>query len=155
MGCNPPANTHFCPIRTLTRGETATLFTRALGLSHNPQRIPMTEWTPVRCSKDGRFCTLYVETYSGRTHLVEEGLFHVLPFQAGEQAEFNAPDTSFTLKLNGTTVAMQQESSSDSGSASRMWSTTLVFSDGIHTLVGEWRWNGALVRRTSATLNVG
>ena len=28
-GCNPPANTSFCPNRTLTRAETATFFTRA------------------------------------------------------------------------------------------------------------------------------
>ena len=28
-GCNPPANTEFCPDRTLTRAETATFFTRA------------------------------------------------------------------------------------------------------------------------------
>lgn len=155
VGCNPPANTWFCPNRILTRGETATLFTRALGLSHNPQRIPLTEWTPVRCSKDGRFCTVYVETYSGRTHLVEEGLFHTLPFQTGEEAEFNASGTSFTLKLDGTTVAMQQSSSSGGSSAARMWSANLVFSDGRHTLVGEWRWNGDLVRRTTATLDVG
>jgi hypothetical protein len=30
-GCNPPANTHFCPTRTLTRGEVAALLHRLLG----------------------------------------------------------------------------------------------------------------------------
>ena len=30
-GCNPPANTQFCPARLNTRAETATFLTRALG----------------------------------------------------------------------------------------------------------------------------
>ena len=32
-GCNPPGNDRFCPDRTLTRSEMATLLVRALGLS--------------------------------------------------------------------------------------------------------------------------
>lgn len=32
LGCNPPANTHFCPNDTVTRAELATFLTRALGL---------------------------------------------------------------------------------------------------------------------------
>jgi lipoprotein-anchoring transpeptidase ErfK/SrfK len=31
-GCNPPVNDKFCPERTLTRGEMASIFVRALGL---------------------------------------------------------------------------------------------------------------------------
>jgi hypothetical protein len=31
-GCNPPANTQFCPDRALTRAEFASLLVRALGL---------------------------------------------------------------------------------------------------------------------------
>ncbi len=32
LGCNPPANTEFCPDRAVTRAEMATFLTRALGL---------------------------------------------------------------------------------------------------------------------------
>ncbi|MGA8039184.1 MAG: S-layer homology domain-containing protein, partial [Acidimicrobiia bacterium] len=32
VGCNPPANDHYCPDRQLTRAEMATFFVRALGL---------------------------------------------------------------------------------------------------------------------------
>jgi hypothetical protein len=32
LGCNPPENDRFCPERTLTRGEMASFFARALGL---------------------------------------------------------------------------------------------------------------------------
>lgn len=35
-GCNPPANDKFCPQRTLTRGEMASIFVRALGLPAGP-----------------------------------------------------------------------------------------------------------------------
>jgi lipoprotein-anchoring transpeptidase ErfK/SrfK len=35
-GCNPPANDKFCPERTLTRAEMASIFVRALGLPAGP-----------------------------------------------------------------------------------------------------------------------
>jgi len=34
-GCNPPANTEYCPNRFLTRGEAAAMFVRALGYTDN------------------------------------------------------------------------------------------------------------------------
>ncbi|MGA7098247.1 MAG: N-acetylmuramoyl-L-alanine amidase [Acidimicrobiia bacterium] len=36
LGCNPPANDHFCPFLPVTRAEMATFLTRALGLTSNP-----------------------------------------------------------------------------------------------------------------------
>jgi hypothetical protein len=36
QGCNPPANTNFCPTRRLTRAELATLFVRAFDLPAAP-----------------------------------------------------------------------------------------------------------------------
>jgi hypothetical protein len=42
VGCNPPANTRFCPNVTVTRAEMATFLTRALGL--------MADSPPPRCS---------------------------------------------------------------------------------------------------------
>ncbi len=35
-GCNPPANTHYCPDRTITRGEIAAMVARALDLPRPP-----------------------------------------------------------------------------------------------------------------------
>lgn len=155
VGCNPPTNTWFCPDRVLTRGETATLFTRALGLSHNPQRVPMTAWTPVQCSKDGVRCTLDVETFSGRTHLIEEGVFNSLPFAPGEEAAFMSAGTRFSLSLNGSPVALAERTATTSTGTDRLFSTTLVFQNGSHTLIGEWRRNGTLLRRTVVSLDVG
>ncbi len=154
VGCNPPANTSFCPNRILTRGETATLFTRALSLSHNPQRIPLTSWNPVSCSKDGVICTVDIETYSGRSHLVEEGLFQALPYQQDEEAEFMSAGTTFTLTLAGNPLATRASTSTSGSQTRKLWSAILVFTDGGHTLVGEWRWKGTLIQRTTATLDV-
>ncbi|MGA7281705.1 MAG: S-layer homology domain-containing protein, partial [Acidimicrobiia bacterium] len=41
VGCNPPANTHFCPDQKVTRDQMATFLTRALGLTPNrpPDRL--------------------------------------------------------------------------------------------------------------------
>jgi hypothetical protein len=97
-----------------------------------------------------------IETFSGRTHLVEEGLFQQLPYGPGDESEFLAGNTRFSLTLNGSQVAVSEKSlSTTSTRATRMWNTTLVFPAGNHTLVGEWRRDGALIQRTTAFLDVG
>ena len=154
VGCNPPTNDRFCPQRLLTRGETATLLTRALHLPHNPQRIPLSNWSPIRCSRDGKTCSVSIETTGGRAHFVEEGFFHALPYTGGEEAQFMASGTTFTLTLNGSIVATTQRPVSTSSTvALRRWNTPLVLADGNHVLVGEWRWNGSIVQRTTATIS--
>ena len=143
----------FCPNRILTRGEVATLLTRALNLPHNPQRILLANWCPVTCVKDGKSCSLLVDTFSGRTHLIQEGFFQRLPYQANEQAQFTSSNTTFVMTLDGTVVSTTQlPTATTPTQALRRWNTTLVFSAGNHTLVGEWRWNGALIQRTTARL---
>jgi glucose/arabinose dehydrogenase len=48
LGCNPPTNNRFCPSRVLTRGEMATMLTRALGLtSMKPPPRPALDWQTV------------------------------------------------------------------------------------------------------------
>lgn len=154
VGCNPPSYTRFCPNRSLTRGQTATLLTRALSLPHNPQRIPLTSWNPVTCAKDGVTCDLRVDTFSGRTHFIEEGIFQALPYGPGEESQFLDSDTEFTLTLNGSPVSLHGTGVDESGNeASRLWNATLVFTEGSHTLVGEWRWNGTLIQRTRAIID--
>lgn len=155
QGCNPPQNNRFCPGETLTRAQMATLLTRALSLPHNPQRIPLTEWTPISCSKDGVSCTVDIDTFSGRTHWIREGLFQQLPYGPGEESEFLSGNTEFRLTLDGSTVSLTEERvSANSSRATRMWNTTLVFTEGNHVLVGEWRRDGELIQRTTAFLDV-
>lgn len=154
-GCNPPQNNHFCPNETLTRAQMATLLTRALTLPHDPQLIPLTDWNPISCSKDGVNCSVIVDTFSGRSHLVREGLFQRLPYGPGEESEFLAGDTEFRLTLNGSTMSIAEEALSTSPTqATRMWNTTLTFTEGNHVLIGEWRRDGELIQRTTALLDV-
>ncbi len=156
VGCNPPTNNRFCPNRLVTRGETATLLTRALHLPQSPQVLPLSNWTPITCSKDGKSCSLLIDTFAGRFHLIDEGFFQRLPYQNGEQAAFTSSATTFTLTLDGNPIGTTQSSlATSSVQALRRWSTLVSFSSGDHTLVGEWRWNGDLIQRTTVTLRVG
>lgn len=155
LGCNPPTNDRYCPNRLLTRSETASLLTRALDLPQQPQRILLANWSPVTCGKDGKTCSLVVDTFGGRIHVIEEGFFQRLPYQGTEQAQFTSSNTTFTLNLDGNVVSTTQLAiSSSSTQATRRWNTTLVFAEGNHTLVGEWRWNGTVIQRTTATIRV-
>ena len=155
QGCNPPANNHFCPNQTVSRAQMATFLTRALSLPHNPQRIPLTAWNPISCSKDGVRCSVNIETFLGRTHYIEEGLFQRLPYRSGEESEFLGGDTRFTLTLNGAAVSVSEKAlSTTSTQAMRTWNTTLVFPTGRHTLVGEWRRDGVLIQQTTAVIDV-
>ena len=154
-GCNPPTNDRFCPNQTISRAQMATFLTRALSLPHNPQRIPLTAWNPISCSKDGVRCSVNVETFAGRAHLIEEGLFQRLPYGPGDESEFLAGDTRFTLTLDGSQVSVSEKTlSTTSTLATRMWNATLVFPTGSHVLVGEWRRDGALIQRTTVFLDV-
>lgn len=154
-GCNPPANDRFCPNQTLSRAQMATLLTRALSLPHNPQRIPLAEWNPISCSKDGVRCTVNIDTFEGRTHWIEEGLFQVLPYDPGEESGFLSGNTRFTLTLDGSAVSLSERSlATSSTQATRLWNATLVFPAGNHVLVGEWRRDGVLIQRTTALLDV-
>ncbi len=155
VGCNPPANNRFCPNRLITRGETATLLTRALHLPQSPQHLPLSNWSPISCSKDGTTCSLLVDTFDGRFHLIEEGFFETLPYQGSEQAEFTSSSTTFSLTLDANSISTTQlPISTTSVQALRRWNALVAFPPGVHTLVGEWRWNGDLIQRTTVTLRV-
>jgi hypothetical protein len=156
VGCNPPANDRFCPDQRITREQIATLLTRALGLPHNPLRIPLSNWNAIRCDRIGTTCSVNIETSAGRTHLVQEGFFQMLPYQSGEEAEFMGSGTAFSLSLDGDPVSLTAlPVSSSSTQALRRWDTLLVFSEGAHTLVGEWRWEGSVVQRVTARITAG
>jgi hypothetical protein len=156
VGCNPPTNNRYCPGDLVTRAESATLLTRALGLRHNPIRIPLTNWGPIRCSRNGISCSATIETFARRTHLIQEGLFQIRPFKSGEEAQFMASGTRFFLNVNGKSVATNHLGVSTTPTeARRLWNTVLTLPQGSHTLVGEWRWNGAVIQRTTAHVTAG
>lgn len=153
VGCNPPTNNRYCPGDLVTRAESATLLTRALDLPHKPFRIPLANWGAIRCTRDNRTCSVTIETFDRRTHSVREGLFQILPYKSGEEAQFMASGTRFILTLNGSTVATTQlQVSNTSTMALRNWRSVLALPHGNNTLIGEWRWNGAVIQRTTARI---
>lgn len=152
-GCNPPANTRYCPTRNVTRGEMAAFLNRALGLPAHIQTIPMGDHTAMRCSKDGERCTLVVDLSANRRYRVREGLFQVNAASSSEQSQFNSSNTSFTLTLNGSTLSLNELSQQTTGNVtSRYWRRDLQFNSGTHTLVGRWRWNGQVVQTNTITI---
>jgi hypothetical protein len=152
-GCNPPSNTRYCPTRNVTRGEMAAFLKRGLGLPAVIHRIPLGHHNAMTCSKDGERCTLTVDLSAGRRYRVQDGLFRVSDATQGEENEFDASNTRFTLTLDGSTVSMGQVPlQSGSGVTNRYWRTDVTFSPGTHTLVGTWRWAGEMIQTTTITV---
>jgi len=152
-GCNPPANTRFCPTRDVTRGEMAAFLRRALDLPDVTQRIPIGFHGAMSCSKDGEACRLMVDLTANRAYRVREGLFQVSPASSSEQSNFNDADTTFTLTLNGANISMSEiPKQSGGGVTNRYWNREIAFPAGTHTLVGRWRWNGSVIQTNTITI---
>ena len=78
------------------------------------------------------------------------------PYKAGEEAQFMASGTRFFLTLDGNQIPITQLALANTPTMSlRRWNTVLVLPQGAHTLVGEWRWNGAVIQRTTARVTAG
>jgi hypothetical protein len=152
-GCNPPANTLFCPTRDVSRGEMAAFLRRALDLPSVITSLPVGHHSAMVCSKDGESCRLTVDLTANRSYRVREGVFQVNPASSGEQNNFNSGDTSFTLALNGSAVSMGEiPQQTGGGVTKRYWNREISFSPGTHTLVGRWRWNGTLIQTNTLTI---
>ena len=152
-GCNPPTNNRYCPSNTVDRGAMAAFLRRALGLPAITLLIPVGDHSALSCSKDGERCSITVDVVAGRTYTVEEGVFQVDPASAQELAEFNAGNTYFDLRLNGAQQTLSDLGVEDQGSVLvHMWSDTMSFNSGNHTLIGRWRWDGDVFRTTTVTV---
>ncbi|MET0567009.1 MAG: S-layer homology domain-containing protein [Acidimicrobiia bacterium] len=156
FGCNPPDNTLFCPNDRLTRAQSAGFVRRALDLPIPGIALPLSEWSPSACSREGDRCTLSLVVGAGTKYRVDEGLFQVLPYRGSEEAAFTSGDTDFRLTLDGNTLPLSTPPIRTTGSlAERAWLTTMTFSSGGHTMVAEWRWSGTLIQRTTAHVSAG
>jgi len=155
-GCNPPADDRFCPSDTVSRGAMAAFLRRALGLPSVIHQMPISDRDVIACDKDGEQCSVTIDLSAGRSYLIEEGFFQVLPATSPEVNAFTSSATSFTLTLNGSAVSLTPQPITDNGSTSeKTWRRTLSFTSGNHTLVGQWRWDGALVQTTIVTVRAG
>jgi hypothetical protein len=156
FGCNPPANTRFCPNDRLTRAQSAGFVRRALDLPVPGIALPLSEWNASACSRTGDRCTLSLVVGAGTKYRVDEGLFQVLPYRGTEESVFRSGDTNFRLSLNGDSLSLSTPPIRNVGNlAERAWLTTMTFSSGSHTMVAEWRWSGTLIQRTTAFVSAG
>ncbi len=152
-GCNPPANTRYCPRDDVTRGQMAAFLRRALGLPGVVEAIPVGDHPEMRCSKDGSSCSLVVDLSASRSYRVEEGWYVVLPATNEELAGLGAGSTSFSLTRAGSTVGLSERPTYDDGGLRyRTWRGTVTFPAGTHSLVGRWRWQGDLELTTTVTV---
>jgi hypothetical protein len=152
-GCNPPTNDRYCPTRDVTRGEMAAFIRRALDIPAVVLVIPVGDHRSMTCSKDGQRCSLKVDLSAGRPYRIQEGLFQVNPASSSEQSQFNSQNTSFTLRVDGSSMSMNEISKqTGSGVTNRYWRRSVTFSPGSHTLQGRWHWNGTLIQTTTLTI---
>ncbi len=151
FGCNPPANTQYCPDDRLTRAQSAGFVRRALELPIPGIALALSAWSPSACSRTGDRCSLSLEVGAGTKYRVDEGLFQVLPYRGSEESAFRSSETDFRLTLNGDSLSLSTPPIRNTGNlAERAWVTTMTFSSGTHTMVAEWRWAGTLIQRTTA-----
>jgi hypothetical protein len=152
-GCDPPANTLFCPTRDVTRGEMAAFLRRSLDLPDVIRKIPVGSHSAMICSKDGQSCSLTVDLTANRAYRIREGVYQANPASSTEDNRFNSSATTFTLTLGGSNVSMSEIPRQTSGGVtSRLWNREISFSSGTHTLVGRWRWNGTLIQTNTITI---
>ena len=88
-GCNPPANTRFCPNRVLTRAEMATLLTKAMELpAARPPARPPLDWevvvgglnAPVQVLTPPGESRLLIAELGGMIRVFEGGSLRSQPF---------------------------------------------------------------------------
>jgi len=152
-GCNPPTNSRYCPKNIVDRGAMAAFLRRGLGLPFITLEMPLGDHSALKCSKDGESCSITFEVVAGRVYTVEEGIYQVDPATASELAEFNAGNTYFDLRLNGSPQSLVDLGVADEGAVlTRQWRDTISFSSGTHTLIGRWRWDGDIFRTTTVTV---
>jgi hypothetical protein len=156
LGCNPPNNTRYCPNDRLTRAQSAGFVRRALELPIPGIPLPLSEWNPRSCSREGDRCTLSLTVGAGTKYRVDEGLFQMLPYRSGEEANFRSGDTNFRVTLNGDSVSLSARPIRTTGAtAVKTWVAPMTFTSGSFTMVAEWRWAGTLVQRTTARITAG
>ncbi|HEY6629723.1 MAG TPA: PQQ-dependent sugar dehydrogenase [Acidimicrobiia bacterium] len=89
VGCNPPTNNRFCPNRVLTRGEMATLLTRAMSLTATkPSARPPLDWdlvvggldTPIQVLNPPGEDRLLIAEQSGLVRIFQSGALQSQPF---------------------------------------------------------------------------
>ncbi|CAN5860428.1 hypothetical protein BH23ACT5_BH23ACT5_01610 [soil metagenome] len=144
LGCNPPANTSFCPRQSVTRQQMASFLVRAFEIPQVLNRLSMR--SGLSCTKDSSACTGRATLAPGVRLDVVEGWYQVLPYQSGEEAAFTATTTSVAFTWNGEELTRRPtDITTDVSLATRRWAVQPpALTRGTHTLRATWRWTGSV-----------
>jgi hypothetical protein len=152
-GCNPPTNNRYCPDDPVTREQMAAFIRRALGLPFITLELPLGNGPGIVCAKSTIDCRVTYDVVAGRSYRISEGHFLVQPATITESSSFNSSGTRIDLSLNGSAQSVNSVPEfTENGFRYRIWTRNLTFSEGSHTLVISWRWDGDMIRRTIATV---
>lgn len=158
LGCNPPTNNRYCPDVDVSRAQMASFLTRAFDLPHVDIEVPIELALPFSgdCDEQQASCeaTLVVPVIDA--YLIDEGWFYEPPYAPGDKAIFESNRTSFTVRLNGASVALTGTAPLSEGG---MWvkhyrGQIARLGPGTYTVAGEWRWDGELLYSSVITLIV-
>jgi hypothetical protein len=146
-GCNPPANTRYCPTQPVTRQQMASFLVRALD-EVDPILNRLSLRTGTTCTKDGLSCTGRLTLTPGVQLEVREGWYQVLPYRSGEESAFKAANTTVSFSWDGTDLSPRFLGLDEGDSpATRTWQVRPPgVTPGIHTLRAVWRWHGTVTQ---------
>ena len=143
-GCNPPANTEYCPEDPVTRAQMASFLVRALdGVDAILNRLSVR--TGLSCTKDGTACSKRLTLAEGTQLTIREGWYQVMPYRPGEEPAFKDGATRVTMSWDGTGLAASYRGLDEGRSpATRLWEfRPPTLTPGTHTLRAVWRWEGS------------
>ena len=151
LGCG--AN-RYCPAGLVRRDEMASFLARALGLEPVYVLLGMARGLPLDCTKDGLVCTGNFTVPNRPAYAVSEGFYQVLPYLAGEEAEFQSSSTRFELLVDGVAGVLESTITENTTSAERRWEGFVSLAPGSHQVIGRWFWDGSVVQTSVLNLTV-
>lgn len=159
QGCNPPANDRYCPDSGVTRAQMATFLVRAFELVAAPPdpHLDFVLAFSGDCNTNQTTCVNTIAFPAATEWPIDEGWFYQLPYLPGDEEALAASNTRFRAWLDGVELNLRARPvDTIDGRAIKRFTGTLpaLPAGSVHTLVGEWTWEGAVLYRTELTVEV-
>lgn len=147
--------TTYCPAQAVTRDQMAAFLRRAIGLPLVYPRLSLSDGLPESCTKDGLVCTAKISIPHRPLYTLSEGVYHVLPYTAPEEAAFNTEGTKVSIAIDGSTAVLQQSTVVESTRANKRFEASIAMTKGAHRIVIQWFWQGQPTKTTTVDITVG
>ena len=156
LGCNTDG-TAFCPDNSVTRGQLASFLARGMDLE------PVELLPRLKLAGEQTVCSREVPTCSGISggpptsgdFYIQEGWFYSLPYTSGDRERFAGAE--FRLYIDGQQITdlVPVPTTDLFGTMVTLEGYLVTDLDaGVHTVIGEWWWDGAVAFTAIASLNV-